>query len=220
MGDRDSFTYSLDELADAAGMTARNVRAYQSRGLLQPPLRQGRAAVYDGYHLARLLQIRRLREVGVPLRMIADAAGRGESLSEDGVLLTWATGQQQPPTTRHRREVDAESLHRLVGAEPELPARWLGLGVLRESGGRIFASADIVAAANDLLDAGVSAAVLSQITTEAAEMASTLARRIVADIRSDLASAASSVPEQVLDLLARLVTGVLRETLPMQVRQP
>src|SRR6185295_6516753 len=110
MGDRDSFTYSLDELADAAGMTARNVRAYQSRGLLQPPLRQGGSAVYDGYHLARLLQIRRLREVGVPLRLIADAASRGESLGEDGVLLTWATGQQQPPNARHRREVDAESL--------------------------------------------------------------------------------------------------------------
>jgi DNA-binding transcriptional MerR regulator len=217
MGDRDSFTYSLDELADAAGMTARNVRAYQSRGLLQPPLRQGRSAVYDGYHLARLLQIRRLREVGVPLRLIADAASRGESLGEDGVLLTWATGQQQPPNARHRREVDAGSLHWLVGEMPELPARWLGLGVLRESGGRIFASADIVAAANELLDAGLSAAVLTRITTEAAETAMALASRVVADVRSDLAA---SVPEQVLDLLGRLVTGVLRETMPVQVRRP
>ena len=213
MGDRDSFTYSLDELAEAAGMTARNVRAYQSRGLLQPPLRQGRSAVYDGYHLARLLQIRRLREVGVPLRLIADAASRGESLGEDGVLLTLATGQQQPPNARHRREVDAESLHWLVGAMPELPAHWLLLGVLHESGGRIFASADIVAAANELIDAGVSAPVLTRITTEAAKA---LAGRVVADIRSDLAT---SVPEQVLDLLARLVTGVLRETMPVQVRQ-
>ena len=37
-----------------------------------------------------------------------------------------------------------ESLHRLVGAEPELPARWLGLGVLRESGGRISFGQSIV----------------------------------------------------------------------------
>jgi hypothetical protein len=44
-----------------------------------------------------------------------------------------------------------------------------------------------------------------------------LASRVVADVRSDLAA---SVPEQVLDLLGRLVTGVLRETMPVQVRRP
>ncbi len=39
--------YRVDDLAQAAGMTVRNVRAYQERGLLPPPLRRGRTSWYD-----------------------------------------------------------------------------------------------------------------------------------------------------------------------------
>jgi len=216
MGDRDLYRYTLEQLADAAGMTARNVRAYQSRGLLQPPIRRGRSAVYDGYHLARLKQIRRLRELGVPLRLIADAATRGDDLGEDGGLLTLATGVTQPANSWHEREVDAEALHRLAGGVPGLATRWLRLGLLRESGGRFLASADVVAAANDLLDAGLSAAALSRVTLETADAARVLAARVLAEVRTDFAA---SMPDQVSELLGRLITGVLRETLPLARRR-
>lgn len=61
-------TYRIDDLARAAGTTVRNVRAYQDRGLLAPPRREGRVAWYDERHLRRL-------------RLIDALAGRGYSLA-------------------------------------------------------------------------------------------------------------------------------------------
>ena len=44
---------TVTELADTVGMTPRNIRAYQSRGLLFPPSISGRVALYSGAHVAR-----------------------------------------------------------------------------------------------------------------------------------------------------------------------
>jgi hypothetical protein len=82
----DDHTYTIEELAAEAGMTARNVRAYRTRGLLPPPMRRGRVTVYDRRHLRRLLEIQQLRAAGVPLRMITEAAGRGADLGPGGDL--------------------------------------------------------------------------------------------------------------------------------------
>jgi DNA-binding transcriptional MerR regulator len=72
---------TIDELARAAGLTARNVRAYQERGLLHPPVRVGRTGRYDASHLERLELIGRLLE-------------RGFSLAAIGSLLeSWHQGQ-------------------------------------------------------------------------------------------------------------------------------
>jgi DNA-binding transcriptional MerR regulator len=84
MGDTDSFT--IDELAAAAGMTPRNVRAYRTKGLLSPPIRHGRASRYRTAHLLRLRDIRHLREAGLPLKMIIEAANRGDDLGRNGAL--------------------------------------------------------------------------------------------------------------------------------------
>jgi DNA-binding transcriptional MerR regulator len=84
MGAQDSFT--IDELAAAAGMTPRNVRAYRTKGLLFPPIRVGRTSQYRIAHLHRLRDIRQLREAGLPLKMIIEAANRGEDLGPNGAL--------------------------------------------------------------------------------------------------------------------------------------
>ena len=42
------------ELARLAGTTTRNIRVYRDRGLLHPPLRVGRIALYNDTHLTRL----------------------------------------------------------------------------------------------------------------------------------------------------------------------
>ena len=43
--------YRLEELARISGVSARNIRAYRERGLLDPPRRVGRSAFYDDYQL-------------------------------------------------------------------------------------------------------------------------------------------------------------------------
>ncbi len=79
-------TFTIDELAQAAGMTPRNVRAYRTKGLLPPPVREGRASRYRTAHLDRLRDIRELRDAGLPLRLIMEAAQRGDDLSSRGPL--------------------------------------------------------------------------------------------------------------------------------------
>ena len=66
-------TFSIDELALAAGLPSRTVRHYQSEGALPPPRRQGRVAVYDATHLERLRLIGRLQDRGLRLDAIRDA---------------------------------------------------------------------------------------------------------------------------------------------------
>jgi DNA-binding transcriptional MerR regulator len=61
---------TITELAEAAGMTPRNIRAHQSKGLLFPPQISGRVAQYSGAHLARLQLIASLQREGFTLAAI------------------------------------------------------------------------------------------------------------------------------------------------------
>ncbi|MGH7820190.1 MAG: MerR family transcriptional regulator [Candidatus Binatia bacterium] len=80
-GDRGWLT--IEDLSRRSGVTTRNIRAYQSRGLLPPPVtRSGhRAAHYTAEHLARLRLVSRLQERGFSLAGIAD------------LLDAWAEGR-------------------------------------------------------------------------------------------------------------------------------
>lgn len=64
--------YRLDELARISGVSARNIRAYRERGLLDPPRREGRSAYYDDYHLAQLETIKQLLRKGFNSAHIAE----------------------------------------------------------------------------------------------------------------------------------------------------
>lgn len=64
--------YRLHEFAEASEVSIRNIRAYRERGLLDPPLRAGRSALYDDRHLAQLDAIRRLHRRGYTTAHIAE----------------------------------------------------------------------------------------------------------------------------------------------------
>ena len=61
----------LDELARLAGTTGRNVRAFQTRGLLPRPRLVGRTGVYGPEHLERLRAVLRLQDQGFSLGSMA-----------------------------------------------------------------------------------------------------------------------------------------------------
>jgi DNA-binding transcriptional MerR regulator len=62
----------LDDLARISGVSARNIRAYRERGLLDPPRRVGRSAYYDDYHLSQLRTINQLLRRGFNSAHIAE----------------------------------------------------------------------------------------------------------------------------------------------------
>lgn len=69
---------TIDELAQRTGMTVRNIRAHQSRGLLPPPEVRGRTGYYGTEHLARVELIKELQADGFHLdaiRKLLDSAG-------------------------------------------------------------------------------------------------------------------------------------------------
>jgi DNA-binding transcriptional MerR regulator len=64
--------YRLDELAKVSGTSARNIRAYRDRGLLDAPRREGRAAFYDDRHVAQLRLVNDLLRKGFTSAHIAE----------------------------------------------------------------------------------------------------------------------------------------------------
>jgi DNA-binding transcriptional MerR regulator len=74
---------TIDELGRMIGMTVRNIRAHQSRGLLPPPLLRGRTGYYGAEHIDRLKLIQELQSEGFNLELIRRMlAGAGGSSSE------------------------------------------------------------------------------------------------------------------------------------------
>jgi DNA-binding transcriptional MerR regulator len=75
----------IEGAAQVTGLSTRNIRAYQSLGLVPPPQLEGRVGHYGAEHLARLQAIRRLQDQGFSLagiRALFDAYERGTSLTE------------------------------------------------------------------------------------------------------------------------------------------
>lgn len=62
--------YRVEELAAACGMSVDTIRYYQAKGLLQPPHRRGRVAIYGPAHVQRLERIRSLKAKGLSLAVI------------------------------------------------------------------------------------------------------------------------------------------------------
>ncbi|ORA36527.1 MerR family transcriptional regulator [Mycobacterium aquaticum] len=89
--------YRLDDLARISGISARNIRAYRERGLLDPPRRVGRSAYYGDAHLAQLAAISQLLGKGFSSAHIAeffDGLRGGRSLVDVLGIPPTAVGQQ------------------------------------------------------------------------------------------------------------------------------
>ncbi|MFC4947940.1 MerR family transcriptional regulator [Pseudonocardia sp. GCM10023141] len=70
MEDGDVQWRTIDDLAGVSGVTVRNIRAYQARGLLPPPQVRARTGFYGPGHEARLELIKELQGEGVKLDTI------------------------------------------------------------------------------------------------------------------------------------------------------
>jgi DNA-binding transcriptional MerR regulator len=82
----------VEELARRAGVRVDTVRYYQSRGLLPPPRRCGRVALYEDEHLRVLERVRTLQAKGFTLATIARVLA-GELDDADQALVGAVAGE-------------------------------------------------------------------------------------------------------------------------------
>jgi DNA-binding transcriptional MerR regulator len=131
-GGGDPTSMTIDELARESGMTVRNIRAHQSRGLLPPPEVRGRTGYYDAEHLARIELIRELQADGFNLEAIKRLlAGTGGSSRE---VLGFTRALREPFEEEEPQIVPVEELARLWGRDepdPSLLTRAEKLGLVR-----------------------------------------------------------------------------------------
>lgn len=155
---------TITELADQVGMTPRNIRAYQSRGLLYPPRIHGRVAYYNGVHQARLELISSLQREGFSLSSIkrmlespgaysAIVANRRDRRREEPESLPTSV-----PITEHRLE------EIFPGAAEDLRASGL---VWQDETGRLQARAHLVAIGRTMQSFGVPAKVVAELVLQA-----------------------------------------------------
>src|SRR5215213_11364406 len=75
---------TIDDLAREIGMSVRNVRSHQGRGLLPPPEVRGRIGYYGPEHVSRLRLIQELQAEGMKLegikRLLKVSADQGDGL--------------------------------------------------------------------------------------------------------------------------------------------
>ena len=125
----------IQEVAERVGITVRTIRLYQTEGLVPPPARQGRAALYGPEHLARLQLIAELRDHGFGLAAIKRRLEGGAGEDE---LQALARVARRGYTPEPGRAMPPDQLQP-SGGEPLTPdvVRWAldsGLYRAREDG--------------------------------------------------------------------------------------
>lgn len=131
--DSTSGEYRIDDLARLAGTTTRNIRVYRDRGLLHPPLRVGRIALFNDTHLTRLRLITSMLDRGYNIAHVHEmlvAWEQGKDLGdvlglESAIAGTWAAEKPETlPLTEVQRLID----------DPAAFDRMVGLNLIRIDG--------------------------------------------------------------------------------------
>lgn len=167
---------TIDELSRRSGVTSRNIRAYQTRGLLPPPRMEGRVGYYDDAHLERLRYVASLQDRGFSLAAIqclleAWEEGRGltEVLGFEEVLTApWTDEKPERVSLDRLLEMFPEAVE-----DPSLLERSLELGLLVPAGDEFEApSPRLLRVGAELVTAGIPlAAALDEYERLAADAA-------------------------------------------------
>ena len=181
--------YRIDDLARDAGMTVRNVRVYQERGLLPPPRRSGRVALYGDAHLARLRLIAQLLEEGYTFSHIAqfiDAWQEGRDLGDVLGLEEALAGPWSDEAAAYFTRADLEAM--FVGqVTDKTMAQAVRLGVLVPEGDRYRApSPRLLRAGAELVAAGIPLHAVLELGAGLARDMDRVAKRLVDTINSQI----------------------------------
>jgi DNA-binding transcriptional MerR regulator len=124
---------TIGELARRTGMTIRNIRAHQTRGLLPPPEVHGRTGYYNEEHVARIELTREMQSEGLNLeaiRRVLETTGGSSQEIVDFARAVRAPFEDETPEIFERGELAAS--WQVDEVDPKLIRRAERLGILRE----------------------------------------------------------------------------------------
>jgi len=124
---------TIGELARRTGMTVRNIRAHQTRGLLPPPDVQGRTGYYGDEHVARIELTREMQAEGLNLEAIRRVLESTEGSSAE--IVDFARAVRAPFEDETPEIFEPAELAEIWGAkelDPKLIRRGEKLGIQRE----------------------------------------------------------------------------------------
>jgi DNA-binding transcriptional MerR regulator len=150
---------TIGELARRTGMTVRNIRAHQTRGLLPPPEVHGRTGYYNEEHVARIELTREMQAEGLNLEAIRRVLESTEGSSHE--IVDFARAVRAPFEDETPEIFEAAEVAGLWEADelaPKLVRHGEKLGILRElPDGKIEAiSPRLLRAGGALVELGVS----------------------------------------------------------------
>jgi len=147
---------TVEQLAYETGMSVRNIRNHQSRGLLPPPEVRARVGYYGPQHVARLRLIQEMQAEGFKLSAISRLIG------EHGADADRFVGLRQAITTPFATEApevyDRQELVEKFGADDDkLIEKAKRLGLLVEIGDERYEapSPALIRAAEEVLAMGI-----------------------------------------------------------------
>jgi DNA-binding transcriptional MerR regulator len=124
---------TIGELARRTGMTVRNIRAHQTRGLLPPPEVHGRTGYYNEDHIARIEMTREMQAEGLNLEAIRRVLETADGSA--GEVVDFARALRAPFEDETPEIIEAVELAASWGAQevdPALIHQAEELGILRE----------------------------------------------------------------------------------------
>jgi DNA-binding transcriptional MerR regulator len=125
---------TVEELAEASGLTVRNIREYQTRGLIPPPELEGRKGFYREQHLVRLRLIRDLQHEGLNLQGIGWLLERAPAEATEEVArferILFAPWTEEEPVVLRTQEL-THQLGTVPGSEVR---RAIDLDIVRPLG--------------------------------------------------------------------------------------
>jgi DNA-binding transcriptional MerR regulator len=123
---------TIGELARRTGMTIRNIRAHQTRGLLPPPEVQGRTGYYNEEHVARIELTREMQAEGLNLeaiRRVLESTGGSSKEMVDFARAVRAPFEDETPEIFGAK--DFAEAWRVKAIDERLLKKAERLGVLR-----------------------------------------------------------------------------------------
>jgi DNA-binding transcriptional MerR regulator len=184
---RDEMT--IDELARESRMTARNIRAHQSRGLLPPPIVRARTGYYGPEHLTRIRLIQEMQGQGFNLKSIERLIEMG-ARSGSRQTLEFQQTVLEPFGSEQPEAVDAAGLEGIFGSplEQKLIAKAERVGLLRPTGDDTWEvpSPTLLQAGRELSELGIplehALAVAGTINKHTAAISKEFVRLFVKDV--------------------------------------